>query len=82
MTEATGRAILEELRKMNERQAEKEARILPEWPMSVREFAKVVGKCEKTVWRWIDSGKLRVKRVGRVVLITPLETRKFLDGPV
>jgi len=75
MTEATGLAILAELRKINERTD----RTLPEHPMTVAEFAKVVGKCQKTIWRWIDSGKLKVKREGRNVMISPLAARRFLQ---
>jgi excisionase family DNA binding protein len=55
-------------------------RMMPQAPMSPAEFAAAIGKSKKTVERWIASGKLRVKRTGRVTLIRPVDAERFMDG--
>ncbi|MEQ1861445.1 MAG: helix-turn-helix domain-containing protein [Chthoniobacteraceae bacterium] len=58
----------------------REARTIPDRPMSPAEVAKITGRSEKTVRRWIGRGKLRAKHEGRTMLVRPVDLQRFLDG--
>ncbi len=44
----------------------------------VREVAKRVGKDEETVRRWLRSGKLRGRKIGRDYFVTEAEVERVL----
>lgn len=58
----------------------RESRVIPDHPMSVAEVAKIVGKNEKTVRRWIERRKLVAKTEGRTTMIRPVDLQRFLEG--
>lgn len=72
--------VIERLDRIEKLLTDREGRTIPDRPMSPREFAKAVGKSAKTVGRWINAGKLKAKREGRVTLITPVNAQRFLKG--
>jgi excisionase family DNA binding protein len=81
MSDELAAQILDELRALRAEVGELRAgaaRVIPDRPMSIAEAATVLSKSPKTVRRWMADGKLRVKREGRVTLITPDALRKFL----
>ncbi len=44
----------------------------------VREVAKRVGKDEETVRRWLRSGKLRGRKIGRLHFVNEAEVKRVL----
>lgn len=58
----------------------REARAIPDRPMSPREVATIVGKSEKTVRRWIAKRRLAAKTEGHVTLVRPVDLQRFLEG--
>ena len=50
--------------------------------MTVRDIADRLCVSERTVRRWIASGKLRTHRLGRTVRVSDEDFRVFLAGSV
>lgn len=59
---------------------QREARQIPDRPMSPQEVATITGKSLDTVLRWIRKGKLQSKKEGRTILIRPVDLQRFLGG--
>ena len=82
MSDELAALILEEVKALRAEVGELRAgaaRQIPDRPMTPKEFGVIVGKCEKTVRNWIAAGKLKAKHVGRTMLISPSNARRFLD---
>lgn len=47
---------------------------------TVKQFAGEFQVTERTVWRWIKDGRLKVHRFGRTVRIAPDDRRDFIDA--
>jgi excisionase family DNA binding protein len=45
----------------------------------IREAAKLLGVCERTVWKWGKEGIIPTVRVGRVTLYPVAELRAWLS---
>lgn len=50
------------------------------WPKSPAQFAAYVGRSERTVQEWIDSGKLKANKAVRPALITKGQAAQFMEG--
>jgi excisionase family DNA binding protein len=48
--------------------------------MPLNEAAAAIGVSHWTLRKAIDAGKLKAMRVGRKILVSPDELRKFLEG--
>ncbi len=46
--------------------------------LSVQEVAKRLGKDEETIRRWLRSGKLRGRKIGRLHFVTEAEVERML----
>jgi excisionase family DNA binding protein len=60
--------MMEELKRLHRRLDAVELTPKPEW-LTVIEYAKLIGKGERTVIRMIQSGKLEIKHTGGIRLI-------------
>ena len=47
---------------------------------TIKQFADEFQVTERTVWRWIKVGHLKVHRFGRTVRISPEDRRDFIDA--
>lgn len=45
--------------------------------LSLAAAAKILGKSERTLLRWIEAGKIKPKKVGREYRITPKDLKKI-----
>lgn len=50
------------------------------WPKSPAQFAAHVGRSERTVQDWIESGKLKANTKVKPALITRGNAERFLEG--
>ena len=48
--------------------------------LTIAEVAELIGCSEKTVRRWIGSGRLVARKLGRQWRIHPADYRTFLDA--
>lgn len=71
--------LFQKLDRIEKMLSAREERAIPERPMSPAEVAKIVGKSQRTVLRWLDSGKLRSKHEGKVRLVRPVDLQRFLE---
>ena len=71
--------VIERLDRIEKLLADREARTIPDRPMSPAEVAKIVGKSTRTVIRWLDRGKLRAMHEGGIRLIRPVDLQRFLE---
>lgn len=81
MTEVTEAKLLEVLAglKTEIEQLRKE-KAAERWPKTPAQFASYVGREERTVQSWIDSGKLKANTRVRPALITRGNAELFLEG--
>ncbi len=62
---------------MNCSMAENISNISPAW-VRVKAAAQRSSVCERTMWDWLKTGKIRYSKVGAVVLIECAELDRFL----
>lgn len=82
MTEELATQILGEIQALRGEVRELRAtqdRVMPERPMTPKEFGVIIGKSTRTVMRLINRRRLVAKKEGGIILITPANARRFLD---
>lgn len=47
--------------------------------LSVKQIAEEFQVTERTVWRWIKEGHLKIHRFGRTVRISPEDRLRFIE---
>lgn len=47
--------------------------------LTYRQAGEILGVTDRTVWEYVDSGKLRNVRFGRSVRIDPADLRDFIE---